>query len=73
MINKSIHIIKQMEYPTGLFAASRMTVKTGYNLAWIRDNVYTSIGLEAVKQYSVVRKNLRAWLDVLLNHEYKID
>jgi len=73
MINKSIHIIKQMEYPTGLFAASRMTVKTGYNLAWIRDNVYTSIGLEAVKQYSVVRKNLRAWLDVLLKHEYKID
>ena len=73
MLNKSIQILKQMQYPTGLFAASRMTVNTGYNLAWIRDNIYTAIGLEAAHKYSIVKKTLRALLDVLLKHEYKID
>src|SRR3989338_5475299 len=73
MLNKSISILKQMQYPTGLFAASRMTVKTGYNLAWIRDNVYAAIGLEAAQKYSDVKRTLRALLDILLKHEYKID
>ena len=73
MLNQSIQILRQMQYPTGLFAASRMTVKTGYNLAWIRDNVYTTIGLEAAKKYGLVRKTIRALLDILLKHEYKID
>ena len=73
MLNQSLQILKQMQYPTGLFAASRMTVKTGYNLAWIRDNIYIAIGLEAAKKYGLVRKTLRALLDVLLKHEYKID
>ena len=62
-----------MQYPNGLFAASRMTVNTGYNLAWIRDNIYTAIGLEAAQKYSIVKKTVRALLDVLLKHEYKID
>src|SRR3989344_1930755 len=73
MLNKSIRIIKQMQYPSGLFAASGMTVKTGYNLAWIRDNIYTVIGLEAAQKYSIVKKTLRVLLDILLKHEYKID
>ena len=73
MMQKSIQILKQMQYPTGLFAASRMTVKTGYHLAWIRDNVYTTIGLEAAQKYGSVKKTLRALLDILLKHEYKID
>src|SRR3989344_3122843 len=73
MLNQSLQILKQMQYPTGLFAASRMNVKTGYNLAWIRDNVYTAIGLEAAKKYNLARKTLRALLELLLKHEYKID
>src|SRR3989338_7796754 len=73
MLSQSLQILRQMQYPTGLFAASRMTVNTGYNLAWIRDNVYATLGLEAAKKYSVVKKTLRALLDVLLKHEYKID
>ncbi|MBI2647588.1 glycoside hydrolase family 15 [Candidatus Woesearchaeota archaeon] len=62
-----------MYYPTGLFAASRMSVKTGYNRAWIRDNVYTAIGLEAVQHYKLLKRILRALFDILLKHEYKID
>ena len=73
MLNKSIQILEKMQYPTGLFAASRMTVKTGYNLAWIRDNVYAAIGLEAAQKYGNVKRALRALLDILLKHEYKID
>jgi len=73
MLQKSIFILKQMQYPTGLFAASRMTVKTGYNLAWIRDNVYAAIGLEAAQRYMELKKTYRALLDILLKHEYKID
>src|SRR3989339_1489877 len=73
MLQKSIKIIEEMQYPSGLFAASGLNVKTGYNLSWIRDNVYTLIGLESAQKYSIVRKTLRALLDVLLKHEYKID
>ena len=62
-----------MQYPTGLFAASRMTAKTGYNLSWIRDNVYTTIGLESAQKYRAVKKTIRALLDIILKHEYKID
>src|SRR3989338_8264295 len=73
MLNQSLQIIKQMQYPSGLFAASRMDAKTGYNLAWIRDNVYTAIGLEAAQKYIIVKKTLRALLNILLKHEYKIN
>jgi len=73
MLQQSLQILKQLQYPSGLFAASRMNVRTGYNRAWIRDNIYTAIGLEAAQKYSIVRKTLRALLDVLLKHEYKID
>ena len=73
MLNKSLKIIEEMQYPSGLFAASSLKVKTGYNLSWIRDNVYTLIGLESAQKYNLVRKTLRALLDILLKHEYKID
>ena len=62
-----------MQYPSGLFAASNPNVKTGYNLSWIRDNVYTLIGLESAQKYNLVRKTLRALLEILLKHENKID
>src|SRR3989344_6135258 len=73
MLQKSIKIIEEMQYPSGLFAASGLNVKTGYNLSWIRDNVYTLIGLESAQKYNLVKKTLRALLDILLKHEYKID
>lgn len=73
MLNKSIKIIEKLQYPTGLFAASATSVKTGYNMAWLRDNVYTAIGLEAAKKKVALRKTFHALLDVLLKHEFKID
>ena|SRR3989344_7228273 len=73
MLNKSIQILQELKYPSGLFAASKASPNTCYHLAWIRDNIYTAMGLEAAKKYNAVKKILGALLDVLLKHEYKID
>ena len=73
MLQKSIKIIEEMQYPSGLFAASNLNVKTGYYMSWIRDNVYTLIGLESAQKFNLVKRTLRVLLDILLKHEYKID
>jgi len=72
-LNKSIKILESLQHETGLFSASRKDVKTGYNLCWIRDTVYASLGLEAAKNTAAVRKVYRALIDIFLKHEYKID
>ncbi|MBW2991771.1 glycoside hydrolase family 15 protein [Candidatus Woesearchaeota archaeon] len=69
---KSVNILKSMRHPNGLFSASNLKVSTGYDRAWIRDNVYEAIGLEAVDVESAV-KTYQALLDILLKHEEKID
>lgn len=73
MITHSIRLLQQLQYPNGLFAAAAQTVKTGYSRAWIRDNVYTALGLEAAGQHEAVLKTYHALLDILKKHEYKID
>ncbi|MBW3011958.1 glycoside hydrolase family 15, partial [Candidatus Woesearchaeota archaeon] len=73
MRSKSIQILKQLQYPTGLFSASALKVSTGYNKAWIRDNVYEALGLEAVNDFQSLMKVYWALLDIMLKHEYKID
>jgi len=73
MIQKSIQILKSLQNPTGLFSASNQNVTTGYNRAWLRDNVYEALGLEAVESFKEVVRAYRALLDILLKHEDKID
>ncbi|MEM4243127.1 MAG: glycoside hydrolase family 15 protein, partial [Candidatus Woesearchaeota archaeon] len=41
--------------------------------AWLRDNVYAALGLEAVGNHDAVVKTYKALLEVLKKHEYKID
>lgn len=72
MKTKSIQILNSMRHKNGLFSASNLKVGTGYNRAWIRDNVYEAMGLEAVDPEEAV-KTYQALLDVLLKHEEKID
>ncbi len=67
------HRLKSLQYPTGLFGASRKDVKTGYNVAWIRDNIYEALGLEEVKDIEAVKKTYHALFDVFKKHEWKID
>ncbi len=73
MFSKSVQILEQLQHPNGLFSASRKEVGTGYNLCWIRDTVYASLGFEAVKNVAALRKAYNALLNLLLKHEYKID
>src|SRR3989344_5173752 len=73
MEHKSIAILQNLRYPNGLFAAAKKDVDTGYNMTWIRDNIYESLGFEAVSNFSEVIKTYQAMLDILLKHEYKID
>ncbi len=73
MISKSIQILEQLQHSNGLFSASRKELRTGYNLCWIRDTVYASLGFESVKNTAAVVRIYRALLDIFLKHEYKID
>jgi GH15 family glucan-1,4-alpha-glucosidase len=73
MIQKSIEILRSLQQPSGLFIASNPHVTTGYNRAWIRDTIYESMGLEAVKSYRELIRSYHALLDILLKHEYKIN
>ncbi len=73
MIFNSVRLLQKLQYPSGLFAAAAQTVKTGYSRAWLRDNVYAALGLEAAGNYDAVAKTYRAILEVLKKHEYKID
>ncbi len=59
-------------YPTGLYPAAPVQ-KTGYHRVWIRDNIYTLLGIEAKGHYTVSVKTIHAILDILKKHEYKID
>jgi len=73
MIQKSIRILEQLQHPKGLFVAA-LKKKTHYSRqAWIRDNIYCSLGFEAAKKFREVVKAYHALLDVLKKHEYKID
>ncbi|MBD3313168.1 glycoside hydrolase family 15 [Candidatus Woesearchaeota archaeon] len=69
---KSLQILESLRHPNGLFSASSQTVSTGYDKAWIRDNIYEAIGLEAVDPFMAVR-TYHALLDILIKHESKID
>ena len=66
-------MLKGLKYKTDLFSAAKKDVQTGYNLVWLRDNIYALLGFEAAKQFTQVRNTLRAILDILLKHEQKID
>ncbi|MFC1733915.1 glycoside hydrolase family 15 protein [candidate division KSB1 bacterium] len=61
-----------MRHPNGLFSASRISVSTGYDKSWIRDNIYEAMGLEAIDPDMAVR-TYHALLDIFLKHEFKID
>ncbi len=70
---KSVQILKNLQNSKGLFLASSQNVTTGYDRAWIRDNIYEALGLEAAEDSEGVIKTYHALLDIMLKHEYKID
>lgn len=71
MLKKSSKILRDLQYSNGLISAARKEVKTGYNRAWIRDNIYASLGLELTDLPRAVMA-IHALLDIIKKHKYKI-
>jgi phosphorylase kinase alpha/beta subunit len=73
LITQHLNILRDLQYESGLFAASKKDVDTGYNKAWLRDNFYECLAFEVLEDWETVRKTYRAILDIFRRHEYKID
>ncbi|OHA88143.1 MAG: hypothetical protein A2653_03170 [Candidatus Zambryskibacteria bacterium RIFCSPHIGHO2_01_FULL_43_25] len=73
LAEQHLQILKDLQYRSGLFAASKKDVDTGYNRAWLRDNFYECLAFEVLGDFETVEKTYRAILDIFKKHEYKID
>lgn len=69
----SLKRLKGLQYSTGLFGASKPTVNSGYDKAWIRDNIYEAMAFEYSNDLELVKRTYHALFNVLKVHEYKID
>lgn len=73
LIEQHLHILKNLQYHSGLFAASNKNVNTGYDKSWLRDNFYECLAFAVIGDWDTVEKTYNALLEVFLKHEYKID
>jgi len=73
LLKQHLHILKNLQYRTGLFAASRKDIHTGYDKSWLRDNFYECLAFEVIGDWDTVERTYNALLNVFLKHEYKID
>lgn len=73
LITQHLKILEGLQYNSGLFAASKRGVETGYDKAWLRDNFYECLAFEVLEDWETVRKTYRAVLDIFKKHEFKID
>ncbi len=65
--------LRKLLTPRGLFLASDLAVTTGYDKAWIRDNVYEALAFEYAGEWAVVEKDYHALLDIFDKHIDKIN
>lgn len=73
LVEQHLKILEGLQYESGLFAASKKEIETGYDKAWLRDNFYECLAFEVVGDFETVQKTYRAILDIFKKHEYKID
>jgi len=73
LIKQHLKILKSLQYPSGLFGASKLSVSTGYDKAWLRDNFYECLAFEVIEDWDTVQHTYRALLDIFQKHEEKID
>lgn len=59
-------------YRNGLYPAAGCR-ETGYSRVWIRDNIYTILGIVAEGKIKDAVKTVQALLDIMIKHEEKID
>jgi GH15 family glucan-1,4-alpha-glucosidase len=73
LLKEHLKVLKSLQYPSGLFAASCKNVNTGYDKSWLRDNFYECLGFEIINDWKTVKKTYESILKIFLKHEYKID
>jgi phosphorylase kinase alpha/beta subunit len=73
LITQHIKILRDLQYDSGLFAASSKGVSTGYDKSWLRDNFYECLAFEVIGDWDTVEKTYNALLQIFLKHEEKID
>ncbi len=73
LIERHLKILKDLQYATGLFAASKKEGSTGYDKSWLRDNFYETLAFEVLDDWATVEKTYDAILKIFLKHEAKID
>ena len=72
MLKQHLDILKELQYNTGLFAASKAT-ETGYDKSWLRDNFYECLAFERIGDWETVQLTYRSLMDIFIKHESKID
>src|SRR5258708_7504395 len=73
LIDRHIAILKNLQYDSGLFSASKKDVATGYDKSWLRDNFYETIAFEILGDWDTVERTYTAILQIFLKYEEKID
>jgi GH15 family glucan-1,4-alpha-glucosidase len=73
LLAQHLTILKNLQYESGLFAASKKDVNTGYDKSWLRDNFYECIAFEIIGDWDTVEKTYDTILKIFLKHEEKID
>lgn len=73
LMKQHLHILKNLQYTSGLFAASKKDIDTGYDKSWLRDNFYECLAFEVIGDWDTVEKTYEAILKIFLKHEFKID
>jgi GH15 family glucan-1,4-alpha-glucosidase len=72
-VHRHLDNLRALITPSGLFLASAHTVETGYDKAWLRDNVYEAIAFEYANEWEVVSKTYHTLLDIFDKHIDKIN
>jgi phosphorylase kinase alpha/beta subunit len=73
VVQRHINNLRKLVTPSGLFLASSQSVSTGYDKAWLRDNVYETLAFEYAGQWDVVEKTYHTLLDIFDKHIDKIN
>jgi GH15 family glucan-1,4-alpha-glucosidase len=73
LMQQHLSILQNLQYKSGLFAASSKHVDTGYDKSWLRDNFYECLAFQVIGDWDTVEKTYSALLDIFLKHEHKID
>ena len=73
LLSHHLKILKNLQYKSGLFAASKKKINTGYDKAWLRDNFYECLAFEVIGDWDTVERTYEALLKIFIKHEEKID